>query len=250
MREHMQDAVSAESRTDGLAFTLAGVDVRLLPEGALWVPGEGVLVVSDLHLEKASAYAASGQFLPPHDSAQTLQVVEALCARLGPRVLVSLGDSLHDGGAVGRMAAPVRARVAALTAAREVIWIAGNHDPAPPTDWGGRSGAQWQAGGLIFRHEPSGQAGEVAGHLHPCVRVAGRARSVRTKCFLSDGQSLIMPAMGAFTGGLCVTDQAFEGLFAGVPEVFALGAGRVHRIAASRVLGQGVPRRPPWRMGA
>ena len=70
-------------------------------------------------------------------------------------------------------------------------------------------------GRLTFRHEPApGQAeGEIAGHLHPAARVIGRGKSVRRRCFAGDGYRLILPAFGAYAGGLDVLDRAFAGLF-------------------------------------
>jgi len=63
--------------------------------------------------------------------------------------------------------------------------------------------------GLTFRHEPSASPvdGEIAGHLHPCARIVHRGRSVRRRCFASDGHRLVMPAFGSFTGSLNVPDD-------------------------------------------
>ncbi len=52
--------------------------------GALWLPAERALLVADLHLEKGSAYAARGVFLPPYDSRATLAALAAAIARFNP----------------------------------------------------------------------------------------------------------------------------------------------------------------------
>jgi len=70
----------------------------------------------------------------------------------------------------------------------------------------------------------------VAGHLHPAARVSSGRSSVRRRCFVTDGDRLILPAFGAFTGGLNVLDQAFGGLFAGPLLAAALGKQKVHAI--------------------
>ncbi|MEL7453484.1 MAG: ligase-associated DNA damage response endonuclease PdeM, partial [Pseudomonadota bacterium] len=134
----------------------------LLPAGAVWWPDEGTLIVSDLHLEKGSSYAARGQMLPPYDTGTTLSLVEHLASTYGPRRIVSLGDSFHDRSAELRIAEADRARIRVLTASVDWIWVEGNHDPDPPEDLGGRAAKQLDIGPLVFRHEPTGARGEVS----------------------------------------------------------------------------------------
>jgi DNA ligase-associated metallophosphoesterase len=211
----MSMTISEPGRTRFLQLELAGEQVALHPCGGLWWQAAGVLVVSDLHLEKASSYAAHGQMLPPYDTRATLRRLGALLEELKPTTVVSLGDSFHDRQSRPRMAEDDVAAVRAMTAAHDWVWIEGNHDPKPPEDLGGRAVFELKLGALTLRHEPSGQVrGEIAGHLHPCARVVGRSgRSVRARCFATDGERLVMPAYGALTGGLNVLDRAFAPLF-------------------------------------
>jgi metallophosphoesterase superfamily enzyme len=90
--------------------------------------------------------------------------------------------------------------------------------------------AQIALGGLVFRHVPAGQKGEVAGHLHPATIVAGRGMSVRRRCFVCDGTRLLLPAFGAYAGGLDVRNAAIASLFAGGFSVYALGRERVYAV--------------------
>jgi len=220
----MQGTLTRTLEQAGLDFDLAGARVRALNCGGLWWEEAGVLVVSDLHFEKASSYAARGQMLPPYDTRATLARIARLMDALAPRMVISLGDSFHDRRARPRMAGDDVATLQRMTGACDWVWIEGNHDPRPPEDLGGRAADELVIGPLTFRHIPAGHPapGEVAGHLHPCARVVGRSgRSVRKRCFATDGQRLVMPAYGALTGGLNVLDQAFaavfpKGLFAGV----------------------------------
>jgi DNA ligase-associated metallophosphoesterase len=220
----MQSTLTHTAETTGLDFDLAGTRVRALTCGGLWWESASVLVVSDLHFEKASSYAARGQMLPPYDTRATLRRIARLIEDLRPATVVSLGDSFHDRRARPRMAADDVASLRALTASCDWVWIEGNHDPKPPEDLGGRAAEELAIGPLTFRHIPAEHpvTGEVAGHLHPCARVVGRSgRSVRKRCFATDGRRLVMPAYGALTGGLNVLDKAFatvfpKGLLAGV----------------------------------
>lgn len=238
----MVDASGAagEERQAAASALIAGVRLGLLPEGALYWPDEKTLVVADLHLEKGSAFAARGQMLPPYDTAATLARLEALLARLGPDRVIALGDSFHDSRAGARMTEEHRARLVRLTGSREWIWIAGNHDPAPPAGVGGIARAELRLGPLTFRHEPRPGAlpGEIAGHLHPAARIVGRGRSIRRRCFASDQRRLVMPAFGALAGGLNVLDEAFRPLFSGRAfHAFMLGEA-VHPIAGRRLVGE------------
>lgn len=207
------------------AVIIAGEPCCLRPAGTLWLPQHGTLVVSDLHLEKGSAYAARGQLLPPYDTRETLDRLLVEVVETGATRLVLLGDSLHDMGALSRIPVAERETVLDLAAQLDLIWITGNHDPDGGAAFGGLSMETLQLGRLVLRHEPlPGPApGEVAGHLHPCARVLGAAGSVRRACFVSDGYRLILPAFGAYTGGLSVTDAAFGTLFTRSPVAYMLG---------------------------
>lgn len=204
-----------EPRADGVSFTLAGEPVEALIEGALFAPGCATLIVSDLHLEKGSARAHGGTLLPPYDTRSTLAALTACVARRRPRRIVSLGDSFHDEAGPERLDPADRQALAALIGQVEWVWIEGNHDHAAPGRLGGSVAREIAVGALRLRHEPLAEAapGEVAGHLHPCARVVGQGRSVRRRCFATDGGRLVMPAFGAFTGGLNLLDAAFAPLF-------------------------------------
>ena len=224
-----------------LAFEVAGESLSLQACGALWWEASSVLVVSDLHLEKGSSYAAGGQMLPPYDTRATLQRIAALVDELEPTTVISLGDSFHDRGARPRMATDDVLLVRSLTSAADWVWIEGNHDPKPPEDLGGRMAGELRLGPLVFRHEPSaGPAhGEIAGHLHPCARVAGKMRSVRSRCFVSDGERLVMPAYGALTGGLNILDKAFRTIFPRGAIAGVLGRDAVYAAMGTRLVGDG-----------
>jgi DNA ligase-associated metallophosphoesterase len=219
---------------------IAGTEVLLRASGALWLETAGMLVVADLHFEKGSAFAERGQLLPPYDTGETLRRLEAEVAALSPRAVVFLGDSFHDGRAEGRLAPRDAIRLAALASGRDLIWVVGNHDADGPRVLPGAVVEDLMIEGLMLRHEPrpGAQPGEVAGHLHPSARVVARGRSVRRRCFVTDGQRLVLPAFGAYAGGLSVRDVAFSGLFVRIPTIVALGADRAHVVAWTSVAGE------------
>jgi len=227
--------LGAISISAGNALDVAGISFTVDLAGALFWEEQGLLVISDLHLEKGSNFATRGVLLPPYDTAATLSRLAALVAQRDPRVVIALGDSFHDRLAHERLSAADRDTVAKLQAGRDWIWISGNHDPALPRDIGGTIADEVAIGPITFRHEPTGRRGEIAGHLHPKARVSVRGRSMERRCFASDGERAVMPTFGAYAGGLSIRDEAFARVFGeGDFTAHLLGDRRVHTIAASR----------------
>ena len=215
----------------------------LLPDlsGALFWPTQATLVVSDLHLEKASSLAAAGHLLPPYDTADTLHHLEGAISRFRPERVISLGDSFHDVEAAAQLGRAEAARIQALTSGRNWIWICGNHDPNPPQDWGGEVLPELILGPLVFRHEALVQgpwAGEISGHYHPKASVRVRARRLTARCFVTDGQRLILPAFGAFTGGLDVLSPAISRHFDSSFVAHLLGRDRIFAFPSTALAGR------------
>jgi uncharacterized protein len=214
---------------------VAGIAMRADLSGALLWQEQRLLVVSDLHLEKGSSFASRGVLLPPYDTVATLGRLSAVIARYDPRMVIALGDSFHDRRAHERLTRSDRDTLAALQARRDWIWISGNHDPALPSDLGGMVATEVAIGPIHFRHEPTGAFGEIAGHLHPKARIATRGHAMERRCFATDGERAVMPAFGAYVGGLSIRDAAFEKIFSSLEfTAHVLGDVRIHIVAASR----------------
>lgn len=237
---------AAARRAPPLAIVGACVEARVgdtlvtaTPEGALWIGEARTLVVSDLHLEKGSAFAKRGQMLPPYDTHAALAKLASLIARVEPDIVVSLGDSFHDGGGPARMGETDRAMLHGMIAQCDWIWVEGNHDGRAAETLGGAVRDVLHVGAIVLRHEPtpSRAAGEIAGHLHPCARVTGRGRSIRRRCFAFDGERMVMPAFGAFTGGLNVCDDAFLPIFPDGATALVMGRDRVLPAPMERLAG-------------
>jgi DNA ligase-associated metallophosphoesterase len=219
-----------ETRPAATEITLAGMACLLDPSGALVLPEMGTLVVADLHLEKGSSLARRGSLLPPYDTGATLARLAEVVAFYRPGHVVALGDSFHDRRGPDRLLGIDRAAIAALGTGRDWTWIVGNHDPVLPEAIGGRVVEEIAIGPLTLRHHPAiGADRELAGHLHPVAKVVLHGRGVRARAFLTDGERCILPAFGAYAGGLNACDAAFSGLF---PRSFT-----AHVIGRTRMFG-------------
>ncbi len=195
-----------------------------LASGALFWPAQQALIVADLHLGKAARNCqGGGALLPPYETRETLDKLSADIARTRPRQVISLGDSFDSSTAAARLPEAEAARLEALCTAVDWVWITGNHDPAP-SGFSGRVLPDLMAEGLLFRHIACDDGvPDVSGHYHPKARVPLRGRSFAQPCFLFDARHLILPAYGAYTGGLWTDSAALQALMGQGAEVILTG---------------------------
>lgn len=222
----------------GFCVEIAGIDLFIHNTGVAYLAEEEALIVADLHLEKGSSYAAKQIFLPPYDTTATLNNLSIAINALEPRKVIALGDSFHDEDGPNRLNDADRSHLNALVHSADWVWISGNHDPILPETLGGTFTDEITLCGLTLRHDPQvdGTA-EIAGHLHPSAKVRGRGRSVRKRCFIANSERMIMPAFGRFTGGLNVTDEAFDDFFPAKDyHAYMMGDDRLYPIAAKSCL--------------
>jgi DNA ligase-associated metallophosphoesterase len=215
-----------------------GAEFEPLPSGALYWPAERTLLVADLHLEKHSSFARTGQLLPPYDTGMTLKRLAKDLALTRAETVIALGDSFHRDEGTTTLLDADRLRLDEMVQSAAWIWLSGNHDPAPHR-LGGNCLPHFEHRGLTLTHEPRrGATGLVAGHLHPGARVVINGRSVRRRCFVHDGRTLILPAYGSSTGNLNILGPAFEGLLHWPAlAVTMLGHDRLYAVSPKRLVG-------------
>ena len=181
---------------------------------ALYLPDHKALLLGDIHFEKASfLQAVGGHPLPAFDTHDNLNRLEALVRDYRPARIVALGDSFHDVRADERFLDSDRERLNAITADTDMVWVLGNHDPDIPDGVIGRREDHIELGGFLLTHhphEPDEGGMNVCGHLHPKARVRGRGRRVSGPCFAVCERRIVVPSFGAYTGGLFVSDPAFQ----------------------------------------
>ena len=185
-------------------LSFGGHAFRALADGALFWPARAALLVADLHLEKASWFAARGQLLPPYDSQATLTALADMAERTAAREIWCLGDSFHDIAGCDRLPGAAQDVLRALTGRVRWTWITGNHDRAILDRCGGDVADEAMVDGIVLRHEADPLEGrpELSGHFHPKLRIRVRGRQVARRCFVGGETKIILPAFGALTGGL------------------------------------------------
>jgi DNA ligase-associated metallophosphoesterase len=197
-------------------FPFAGHEFVLAGERALYWPAEQALLVADLHLEKASYYAQTGQLLPPYDSRETLERLALAIRATGARRVYTLGDNFHDTAGPARMEPHAAGMLGALTRVVEWVWLTGNHDAAMEARLGGELAEEMEIGGVVLRHHarPGETRPELSGHFHPRLQLTVRERRIRRPCAVvsqgrgAGGARMILPAFGALTGGMNAADPA------------------------------------------
>lgn len=205
-------------------LSFAGQDFTIVDRAGLYWPSQRALFVADLHFEKASWYAQSGQLLPPYDSAATLDRLEAAVAACGATSLWCLGDNFHDNGGAARLDPALAARLEQLSGQVAVHWITGNHDHALSDGFGGSVVEEAVLAGLALRHRAEGQVThgaalpELSGHFHPRLRLRLRGRMVSRPCFVRCADRLILPAFGSLTGGMDAADPAIMAVMGQGPQ--------------------------------
>ncbi len=227
------------------SFEFAGHELALGQARALYWPAERALLVADLHLEKASWFAARGQMLPPYDSRDTLERLADAVKATDARRVITLGDNFHDDAGALRLDAHCTGMLEALTRALDWVWITGNHDEQLPNGFGGAILPELVVGGVTLRHEA--RAGEtrpeLSGHYHPKLRVNIRSRHIARPCAVlgrsaAGAERMILPAFGTLTGGMD----------AGAPEILtALQPSR--KIEALMPAKDRIARFPLWQAG-
>jgi hypothetical protein len=189
-------------------LSFSGHEFQIIDRTALFWPEQRAVLVADLHLEKASAYAAQGQMLPPYDSHETLLRLASVIRQCGAERLFCLGDNFHDSGGETRLEAAAAQLLSDLVQRVALVWITGNHDPDVTATWGGRSAPEVQLGGVMLRHQALEDGGlpDISGHFHPKVHICQSGRTIRRACFVRGRRHLILPAFGSLTGGMRADD--------------------------------------------
>ena len=230
-------------------FQIGGTTLSALPSGALWWAEGRILVVSDMHLGKSDRVARrSGGLLPPYETQATLEKLQSDVESTQADCVISLGDGFDDDLATTSLSEDCLGTLQSLMRGRDWVWITGNHDPAP-VKLGGVCAREHARGPFLFRHialdDHAGTSIEISGHFHPKLKLSTRAGTISRPAFLWDNDRLMMPAYGAYTGGLSVTDPAIRNFFSEDAGAILTGTTPIAIPAYARAVTSSAS--PPWR---
>lgn len=190
-----------------LTISVAGEALTLLPEKAVYLAERQWLLIADAHLGKAVSFRRQGVPVPQGSTTDNLAALSALIARLDVRRIVFLGDLLHSAHAHSAATQAALAQWRDCHRDLDLTLVRGNHDDHagdPPAALGFEVVDEpLCVGPWALCHHPNAQADGyvLAGHLHPCVSLQGRARErLRLPCFWFGDQVGVLPAFGEFTG--------------------------------------------------
>ncbi len=187
--------------SDVVATSIAGENVQLFADRALYWPRENALLIADLHLGKADTFRSAGIPLPTGGTRHDLDRITRLTERTGAARLIVLGDMLHS-DAVERSWRDAWESWRHRHRELRIDVVAGNHDrslPRAAIDVGVYP-ASLSVDPFLLRHAPAKNAAHVmCGHIHPVVKIPGVLR--RWPAFVLNADQTILPAFSAFTGG-------------------------------------------------
>lgn len=197
------------------SFVFGGETLVSVDTAALWWPSEQALIVADLHLEKGSWFAERGQMLPPYDSAATIKRLTALAEVWDAQAIYCLGDNFHDDAGVARLSDKAVQALHQLSLRSQIHWIVGNHDSGITGPTGGKVHHDITVRGLTMQHIAAAKPvqPELSGHYHPKLHTRLQDRVMSRPCFVMDARKLILPAFGAYAGGLDIYDEAIQSHF-------------------------------------
>lgn len=200
--------------------TVGGQALTLLPEKAAFLPESRTLLVADAHIGKAVSFRRLGVPVPRGTTSENLAVLSALVERLGVRQLVFLGDLLHSVHSRSASTLNAVARWRSAHASLKITLVRGNHDDHagdPPTSLDIECVDEpLMHCGLALSHHPQVRSGAyvLAGHLHPCANLGGRAHDrLRLPCFWLGHDVGVLPAFGAFTGMQAIRPSVGDRVF-------------------------------------
>ena len=185
-------------------------EFKINNEGILFWLEKKIAIISDLHLEKGSSFASSGQFIPPFDSEETLKKLINFLKIHEVKIIILLGDTFHDRGALNRMSSKVKSIFDSLVENYEIIFVLGNHENKMKSAFI-KFYERYIVDDIHFLHEAVLEKKyQISGHFHPVASLKINSKQITEKCLIHSENHIIMPAFGEFTGGLNINNPVFK----------------------------------------
>jgi len=182
---------------------LAEEPFYLLLQKAIYRPLKKQLILSDVHLGKATHFRKAGIPMPPQSHLKDIDTLQYLLNTWRPDSLVILGDLFHSD--YNREWLWFKALLMEFPQVQFIL-VEGNHDILPDSAYDLPNLIKLdilEEDCFIFSHHPLENAPKlnICGHVHPGIRIYGRAKqSVKLPCFYFNHKHFILPAFGNLTG--------------------------------------------------
>ena len=212
--------------------------LQINKEGILFWLEKEIAIVSDLHLEKGSSFASTGQFIPPYDSEETLKKLLNVIDNYKVKKVILLGDTFHDKDAFHRMSSKVRFLFEELIKNYEVIFILGNHEIKMKID-SINFYQEYLVDNVRFIHEAVQEnINQISGHYHPVASIKVSSKKITTKCLIHTNNHIILPSFGVFTGGLNIHDPVLKPFISHDSNIYFLTKKSIYKFSNKEIESQ------------
>ena len=212
--------------------------LQINKEGILFWLEKEIAIVSDLHLEKGSSFASTGQFIPPYDSEETLKKLLNVIDNYKVKKVILLGDTFHDKDAFHRMSSKVRFLFEELIKNYEVIFILGNHDNKMKID-SINFYQEYDVDNVRFIHEAVQEnINQISGHYHPVASIKVSSKKITSKCLIHTNNHIILPSFGVFTGGMNINDPVLKPFISQDSNIYFLTKKSIYKFSNKEIESQ------------
>ncbi len=188
-----------------VSIRVAGREIVLNADRGLFLSVDGTLIVSDLHLGKATHFQKHGLAIPGEVAKKDLNRLENLILHYHPSKAIIAGDLFH---AAHNSEWDLFLRWLKKWPETSFHLVKGNHDRLNESFY-------TQAGLTVHPDQYNLMEGrvvhiptavtddelEISGHIHPGIQLKGRGRQrLRVPCFVVRKNQIILPAFSHFTG--------------------------------------------------
>ena len=197
---------------------IAGETLHLLPQKAVFWPAEKILLLADIHLGKINHFRKSGIPVPSKANDRNIELLVELIWKTKPERVICVGDLFHSHY---NPAWEVFGELVKHFAAISFELVIGNHDIMSGLQYERKKIAvveELSIKSFLFTHHPLEEISDnhynIAGHIHPGVRLIGKGKQHLTlPCFYFGKHHGLLPAFGMFTGLAIVKPKEEDKIF-------------------------------------
>lgn len=195
---------------------ILGQRLTLIPEKGIFWEEKKYLILADLHLGKAGHFRKSGIPISDLIHSKDILILDKLITKFKPEQVIFLGDLFHSDHNQGwevfkrwiRSKEPLQFKL-----------VLGNHDVLDESSYRIPNLEVMEKLSLHpfeLTHIPEKtQLYNLAGHIHPAVRLTGKGRqSLRLPCYYFGLRNGLLPAFGNFTGTAKINIQKSDAVYA------------------------------------